>query len=186
MAPTEPGMPESASTPTQRRSTAVATKVVPALAGGHLHDHPAAGRVVAVGVGTTPRGRDLDHGAGEALVGDHEVAAAAQHEHGLAGLVGPAHGVDELVVRRGAHPGAGRTTEPQRRVVAQGAQARTTATGLPSTVSPRQVTVSAIVRSSRQVPATVTSVPSSGTTTGLVNFAPSSAIRPGSPSSSST
>ena len=46
--------------------------------------------------GRDAAGGDLDDGAGEAGVGDDEVAAAAEHEHRLAGGVGGGHGLDQL------------------------------------------------------------------------------------------
>jgi len=42
-----------------------------------------------------------DHQAGEALVGDQQVAAAADHGPGQAGLAGPVHGLDDLLDGRG-------------------------------------------------------------------------------------
>src|SRR4029077_1570947 len=83
---------------------------VPALAGRDLHDDATAGGVVVLGVGAQPGGPDLDDGALESVVGDHQVAPAAEHEQRLAGLVGTSYGVDQLVLGGRAHPGTGGTT----------------------------------------------------------------------------
>ena len=107
--------------------------VVPVLARGDGHQHAAArGVVLAVaGVAHAAR-RDLDDDPGEALVGDHHVGAAAQHQHRFAGGVGGGHRVDQLGLGGGGDPARGRSAQPQRGVVAA-AQARTTAFGIPST-----------------------------------------------------
>ena len=100
-------------------------------------------------VGRDAAGRDLDDGAGEPLVGDHQVAAAAEHQHRLPRGVGGGDRVDQLLLGRRPHPGAGRSAEPQGGVVGEPltAQTRTTAFGMPSTLWPAQVTSSATVAS---------------------------------------
>ena len=130
--------------------------------------------------GVTPEVATSTTSAGEALVGDDQVGAAAEHQHGLAVRVGGRDGVDQLRLGAWRAPSRG----PARRVAAwcgrRGpAQARTTALGMPSTFSPLQVTSRAMVarpsstfftcRRRRSRPP-----PSAGTTTGLVNLQPSS------------
>ena len=173
-------MPDSASTPTQPRSTARGHERVPGLAGGDGHDHAAAGRVVALVVGSRRRSwrprRPCRRSPRRRPRGCCRRPARAPARRPRRTGVRRRPASSSVVARTQARR---RTAQPQRRVVARsGAQARRTATGLPSTVSPAQVTRSAMVRSSRQVPSISTSVPPSGTTTGLVNLAPSSAIRP--------
>ena len=172
-------MPESASTPTQPRSTACATtssQGSPAATVTMAPPHEA----LVVGVELDAAGGDLDDGAREALVGDDQVAAAAEHEHRLAGGVG----VDQR--RRSARPRWSPRTQrsagpPSRRVVwsasRSGSARRRTAFGMPSTFWPPQVTVSATVVRPSSVdlasPATsISTPPSAGTTTGLVNLQP--------------
>ena len=94
--------------------------------------------------------RDLHDGAVEAVVGDDEVAAAAEHQHRLAGVVGGRHRVDELGLGGRLDPARGRTAEPQRGPVGQPLDrvghwhARPPA-ACPSTFWPPQVTSSSIV-----------------------------------------
>ena len=143
-------MPDRASTPTQPRSTARATKASQSSPAATVtiappHIGPAASSTSAA----DPGRRDLDDGAVEALVGHDEVAATRHQQHRVARLVGRAHGVDELGLGLRAHPAA----RPGRRAGAWCAaraarpsqEARTTALGIPSTFSPWQVTVSLIV-----------------------------------------
>ena len=89
--------------------------------------------------------------AGEAVVGDDEVAAAAQDQGLLAGLIGLAHGADQLVVGRRLDEAARRAAEPQRGVAGEvhllaehGHQARrTVALARVRTFSPAERAVSA-------------------------------------------
>ncbi len=93
---------------------------VPGLTRGDLDGGAGAGGLhVVVEVGLDAAGGDLDDRAREALVGDHHVAAAAEHEHRLAGGVGRAHRVDQLGLGLGPDPGPRRSAEPEGGVVAQ-------------------------------------------------------------------
>ena len=79
VAPTEPGMPDRASMPTQPRSTAWATRLSqfsPAATVTTAPPHGASSSTSALtpGVGSRRRSR-------EARVGDDQVAAAAEHQH---------------------------------------------------------------------------------------------------------
>ena len=149
--------------PTQPWSTACATNASQDSPAATVDDDPATGRVVALVVGRDAGGRDLDDRAGEALVGDHDVAAAGRGRERARRprrTCGP---------RRPGRPRSSARTQvragpPSRNVVWSREELRhaATATGLPSTVSPAQVTRSAMVRSSRQVPSISTSVPSLG------------------------
>ena len=90
-------------------------EVVPALARRDPDEDAAAGRVV--GVGGDSAGGDLDDTSVEACIGDHEVAAAAEHQDGLVGV----EGRRQLRLGRGGDPLTRRTTEPQRGVVGESA-----------------------------------------------------------------
>src|SRR5262249_18565369 len=92
---------------------------LPRLPGSDGDDDATAGRVVAFVLSRDTRRGDLDDGAGEPLVGDDDVAAAGEHQDRLALLVGTSYGIDEVGLRGRAHPGAGRTSEPESRVVAE-------------------------------------------------------------------
>jgi hypothetical protein len=59
----------------------------------------------------------VHHGAGEALVGHDEVAAAAEHEHRLAHGVRVPHRGDDLVVRLGFDEARGGSADAKRRVL---------------------------------------------------------------------
>ena len=139
--------------PTQLALDGERDDVVPALAGGDGDHRSAAGGLV-VGVDLGAGGRDLDDGALEAAVGDDQVAAAAEHEHRLAGGVGVDQRVGQLGLGGRPHPPLGGAAEPERGVVARAAQSwrgRRTAFGMPSTFCPSQVTVSATVVSPSSV-----------------------------------
>jgi hypothetical protein len=83
---------------------------VPVLAGRHgEHARPAVPADAARG--------DLDHGAVEPLVGDHQVAAAAEDQHRLAGRVGGPHRLDELLLGAGPGEAAGGPAEADRGVI---------------------------------------------------------------------
>ena len=95
------------------------------------------------------RGGDLDDGAGEAGVGDHQVAAAAEHQDRLAGGVRGASRPRPARPRWWRRPSRA-AGPPSRSVVwsreqLSAPQARTTALGMPSTFCPSQVTVSSTV-----------------------------------------
>ena len=66
------------------------------------HHHAAAGESPSSTSGRTPRVATSTTGAVEPLVGDHEVAAAAEHQHRLAGAVGGGDGRDQLGLGRRA------------------------------------------------------------------------------------
>ena len=87
-------MPDSASIPDQPSATARATT--------SSHASPAATRTLAPPQQSSDSTRDAGGGdphdrAGEALVGDDEVGAAAEDEQRLVGVVDLADGVDQLV-----------------------------------------------------------------------------------------
>ena len=164
------GCRTSASTPTQPRSTARATRSSQSSPAATVTIDAAAGGSSSLDVGRDAAGRDLDDRAVEAVVGDHEVAAAAEHQHRLAGVVRGVDGLDQLGLGRRRAPSArGRAAEPQRGVVARAAasrQARTTALGMPSTFCPlaghrRARPWSGRPRRSLTSPATSTSTPPS-------------------------
>ena len=91
-------------------------EVLPALPRRHRDHGASAGRVVALDVGPHSAGGDLDDGAVEAVVRDHDVAPAAEHEdRPLDG----AHRLDQLRLRGRAHPRAGRPAQSQRRVLGE-------------------------------------------------------------------
>ena len=80
-------MPDSASTPASPWSTQNATSASqssPAATSSHT-------RPSLRGSCSTPRVVDAHDRPVEPLVGDDDVAAAREHEHGLAGVVGLAH-----------------------------------------------------------------------------------------------
>ena len=66
-----------------------------------------------------PAGRDLHDQPVEALVRDHDVAAAAEDEHGLAGGIGGADGVHEVGFGVHDHEPASRPAQPQRGALRQ-------------------------------------------------------------------
>ena len=88
---------------------------VPRLAGLHV-EHDAA---AVAGLARDPGGEDADDRAGEAVVGDDDVAAAGQHEQGLAGRVGLADRRDEFLLGGGLHEPPRRAAEAQGREVRQ-------------------------------------------------------------------
>jgi hypothetical protein len=61
----------------------------------------------------------VDDDAREALVGDHDVAAAREDQQRVAGGVGLPDGAEKLVLGRGRHEAPGRAAEAQRRQVGQ-------------------------------------------------------------------
>src|SRR5262249_55818612 len=66
----------------------------PVIARGHGHVH---GAVAAANWGEAQAaGVHVNDGAREARVGDHQVGAAAEEQHGLAGLIGGPHRVGQL------------------------------------------------------------------------------------------
>ena len=118
MAPTVPGIPDNASKPRQFSATARATRPSQSLAGLHGHHDAAAqaSQVVAVlGVHGDAARPDQDDGAVEPGVGDDEVAAAADDQDRIAGLIGDAHRVEKVSLGRDLEHGPGRPAEPQRR-----------------------------------------------------------------------
>ena len=116
VAPTDPGIPESASMPAMPCSTQNADERVPLLARGDVEPDPP---VAALRLLDAAR-RDPHDRPGEPLVGDDDVAAAREDEHRLAGLVGRPHVRDELVLGGGLDEPARRTAQSQRRELAQG------------------------------------------------------------------
>ena len=59
---------------------------------------------IADDVGLDAAGGDLDHSAGEAGIGDQQVAATAQQEDGRARIVSGQHGIDQLGTCSGDDP----------------------------------------------------------------------------------
>ena len=103
--------------PTYRSLTARRDELVPVLARRDAEHDPPQAAVVA----SRTRSRDLDaaggdphDGAVEALVGDHQVAAPAEHEQRLAGGVGVADRGDHVGLGVDLHQSAGRPAEAQR------------------------------------------------------------------------
>ena len=95
-------------------------QVVPSLARRDRDRRARAGGVAGVvDVGVDAAGGDLDDRAVEALVGDDEVGAPAEHEHGLTGLVGTLHRREQLLLGGGAHPVPPRSAQAQGGVVAE-------------------------------------------------------------------
>ncbi len=84
---------------------------VPRLAGGDVQE---------VAVALDAGGEHADHGPREAGVGHDEVAAARHEEHRLAGRVGGAHGLDELLVAARLDGARGGAAEAQRRQLGEG------------------------------------------------------------------
>ena len=146
----EPGMPASASIPTQPRSTARATRssqLSPAATLTSTPPHDGSSRSAS---GTTPRGRDLDDACRRSRSSaTTRLLPAAEDQHRLTGRVGLDGRVDQLGLGGRARPTA-RRGPPSRSVVWSPAaascwQARMTALGMPSTFCPSQVTVRATV-----------------------------------------
>jgi hypothetical protein len=88
---------------------------VPVLTGLHVEPHATVGKLAA----RDPAREDLHDGAGEARVGDDDVAASGEHEQWLAGGVGRAHRSDDVLLRARLQQAPGRAAEPQRRQLAE-------------------------------------------------------------------
>ncbi len=83
-------------------------------------DDPLSGLRVGPGLGEGHAlGRDQDHGPGEAVVGDHQVAAATEHEHTLSGAVGLGDQSDQFVRGGGGVEGLGGASQSERGVVGE-------------------------------------------------------------------
>src|SRR5262249_40603763 len=156
----------------------------PFLAGRHRE-------LTRIPVAGDPERRDLDHGAVEALVGDHQVAAATEDEHRLASRVRGPDGIDEVVLGLGADEGPGRPAQAGRGEVSQPHARRTVARARVSTfLSPDRAVTSTVTRLPSSLPVTtpetsrVAPLSSSGTTTGAENLTPYSVTAAGSPAHS--
>ena len=174
--------------PTSSSSTASATNSSQFSPASTVISAPAQ----ALPPGARPRVADADDGAVEAGVGDDQVAAAAEHEHRLAGVVGSGDrgvqlgavvGLDPL---RPGHRAAAWSSAAQP-LAPRSVSSRTTARQTPSTFWPSLVDGDVDRRrpssTDLTTPVASTTVPtsSSGTTTGLVNRAPNDLDRGGSP-----
>src|ERR1039457_502867 len=175
---------------------------VPVLPRRHSHRHPAARDGV---LPADPLGGHVDHRAGEAVVGDHQIASAAEDQQRPGSLVGGADLGDDLLVGPGLDDPAGRPAQPDRGELRESylltdlchpwpAQARrTTARARVSTLASAERAVSASTArlpssfsSTRALTSMVAPVSSSGTTTMEENRTPNSSTAPGSPVQSVT
>ena len=104
-------MPARHSTPARPPATQSATS--------GSHGSPAATSSGGALAAPTPRVSDPHHGAREALVGDHDVRSAGEHEQRLAGAVGLEHGVDDGLLGGGLDVAGGGAAQAQGRQVAQ-------------------------------------------------------------------
>jgi hypothetical protein len=98
----------------QAAGHAVGDERIPWLAGGDLERGP---------VARDAAGGDPHHGAREALVGDHDVRPAGEHEQRIAGPVGRADGVDEGLLGGGLEVARGGAAEAQGGELAQAQRA---------------------------------------------------------------
>ena len=96
--------------PGQPVAHAAGHEAVPVLPGGHGHPGPAQ----RLRLGPHPRRGHLDHRAGETAVRDHQVAAAAQDEQRLTGVIGRPHRRHQVRLAAGRHELPGRPAEAER------------------------------------------------------------------------
>ena len=106
--------------PTQPRSTAVATTSSQVSPAPTSTNAPPQGRPRRARPGVAYD----DHAAGVPLVGDDQVAAAADDQHRGAALVGEPHGLDQRGLVVGLDQLRGRAAEAQRRQLGEGRDGR--------------------------------------------------------------
>ena len=110
-----PRVPRHPPSPTATARATRSSQLSPAATRTSTPPHAAPSSVS----GVTPRVATSTTRAGEAVVGDDQVGAAAQHQDRLTGGVGGGHRLDHLVLGGGAHPAGRGTAEPERGVVPQ-------------------------------------------------------------------